>query len=138
MSKKPWYGEGLRFQCTECGDCCTGAPGYVWLNKAEIEAMAAALELEVPAFEEQYVCLVGIRKSLLERPDGDCILFDGQTRRCEVYHVRPRQCRTWPFWQSNVRTPAAWAEARQACPGCGRGRLVPPDEIERIVAIIKV
>ena len=27
-----WYAEeGLAFECTGCGDCCTGAPGYVWV-----------------------------------------------------------------------------------------------------------
>ncbi len=40
MNPHPWYQFGLRFQCTGCGDCCTGAPGYVWINKAEIKAMS--------------------------------------------------------------------------------------------------
>ena len=40
---EPWFREGLKFACTGCGDCCTGEPGYVWVNKAEIEAMAAAV-----------------------------------------------------------------------------------------------
>ena len=34
--EQPWYKDGLGFQCTQCGDCCTGAPGYVWINAAEI------------------------------------------------------------------------------------------------------
>jgi hypothetical protein len=41
MDEHPWYKDGLRFTCTGCGDCCTGAPGYVWVNKEEIEALAA-------------------------------------------------------------------------------------------------
>ena len=45
MSKKPWYADGLQFECTQCGDCCTGAPGYVWVNKSEIEALAAEGQL---------------------------------------------------------------------------------------------
>ena len=27
-----WYRDGLRFECTRCGACCTGAPGYVWVT----------------------------------------------------------------------------------------------------------
>ena len=42
MLEKPWYHEGLRFECTGCGDCCTGAPGYVWLTEEEIRALAEA------------------------------------------------------------------------------------------------
>ena len=37
----PWYHEGLSFTCSQCGDCCTGAPGYVWVNNEEIAALAA-------------------------------------------------------------------------------------------------
>jgi uncharacterized protein len=46
----PWYRDGLAFACTGCGDCCTGAPGYVWVTRAEIEAMAAALGLAPAEF----------------------------------------------------------------------------------------
>ena len=28
----PWYADGLPFTCTQCGDCCTGDPGYVWVT----------------------------------------------------------------------------------------------------------
>ncbi|MCH7752933.1 MAG: YkgJ family cysteine cluster protein, partial [Planctomycetes bacterium] len=41
---QPWYQDGLRFKCTGCGNCCTGSPGYVWVNQAEINALAAHLE----------------------------------------------------------------------------------------------
>ena len=26
------------------------------------------------------------------------MFFDGKNRKCKVYEMRPRQCRTWPFW----------------------------------------
>jgi len=138
MSDLPWYRDGLRFQCTQCGDCCTGAPGYVWVTNEEIAALAAALGLDCDVFEAQYVRQVGARKSLKEFPGGDCVLFDSQTRRCTVYATRPRQCRTWPFWDSNLRTPADWQQTCQVCPGSGRGRLYTLDEIEQMRQVIKV
>ena len=55
MNDIPWFKDGLRFQCTQCGDCCTGAPGYVWVNKAEIEALAVRFKMEVAEFEARYV-----------------------------------------------------------------------------------
>ena len=116
----PWYQDGLKFKCTACGDCCTGAPGYVWVNKQEIEALAARLEMDSEAFERKYVRLVGIRRALLEYTNGDCVFFDNQTRKCKVYDLRPRQCRTWPFWESNLRTPETWAETCEVCPGMKR------------------
>ncbi len=138
MSDTSWYQKGLRFQCRGCGACCTGDPGYVWLNKAEIASMAAEVGLDVADFEDRYVRLLGIRKSLKELANGDCVLFDKETGRCDVYAARPRQCRTWPFWESNVRSPAAWRDARDACPGCGRGPLFSRKQIDARVAEIYV
>ena len=129
MSDERWYKDGLRFQCTQCGDCCTGAPGHVWVNQDEIEALARKLGVEVAQFERQYVRRVGVRRSLIEFSNGDCVFFDGGTRKCTVYDARPRQCRTWPFWQSNVKSPEAWEQTCQVCPGSGQGPLVPLEQI---------
>jgi Fe-S-cluster containining protein len=138
MSEQPWYRDGLRFECTQCGDCCTGAPGYVWVNKEEIEALAKRYGLAVDVFEQKYVRRVGVRKSLVEFENGDCVFFDGQARRCTVYEDRPRQCRTWPFWDSNVRTEKAWKETCQICPGSGQGAIVPVEKIIAQLAVIKI
>ena len=139
MPKGPWYQDGLCFECTQCGDCCTGDTGYVWVNKAEIAALAAELgEADVDAFEREYVRKVGVRKSLKEFPNGDCVLFDPNRRRCKVYGARPRQCRTWPFWDSNVRTPQDWQQTCEVCPGSGTGQLVPVQEIETLRRVIRV
>ena len=135
MDEKPWYRDGLRFKCSQCGNCCTGAPGYVWVNKEEIAALAARLNMSVANFEQDYVRQVGVRKSLIEYDNGDCVFFDGEARRCTVYEDRPRQCRTWPFWESNVRTPETWKETCEVCPGSGKGTLVP---VEKIVEQLKV
>ena len=130
MPDEPWYKDGLRFECTQCGNCCTGAPGYVWVNRAEIEGIAAEVgEVDVEAFEDVYVRKVGIRRSLREFPNGDCVFFDNEKRTCTVYNARPRQCRTWPFWESNLKSPQAWAETCEVCPGSGSGKLY---QIERI------
>ena len=130
MADKPWYQNGLKFHCTQCGNCCTGAPGFVWVNKEEIEHLAAYLSMQVDDFERQYVRKVGIRKSLVEFSNGDCVFFDGESRKCNVYPHRPRQCRTWPFWDSNVRSPEAWARTCEVCPGSGKGKLYQLQDIE--------
>lgn len=137
-SEQPWFKDGLRFQCTQCGNCCTGAPGYVWVNQEEIAALAGHVGLSVDDFERKYVRRIGIRKSLVEFPNGDCVFFDGQARRCTVYHLRPRQCRTWPFWQSNVRTEEDWEETCRVCPGSGTGPVYPVEEILRQVKTFRV
>lgn len=134
----PWYQRGLQFQCTGCGDCCTGAPGYVWINKAEIEEMSALLRISTDEFQKRYVRLIGIRKSLIELANGDCIFFDNDRRCCQVYEVRPRQCRTWPFWSSNLSSLQSWQDIVDRCPGCNRGPKVSLDEIEAQKQVTRV
>ena len=134
----PWYADGLRFRCTQCGDCCTGAEGYVWVNQQEVEELAEAVGMKPETFERRFVKRVGIRRSLKERANGDCVLLDKETRRCTAYEVRPRQCRTWPFWNSNLRSREAWDEAAEACPGCNKGSLVPLEQIVEQASKIKL
>ncbi len=134
----PWYHDGLRFKCTGCGDCCTGAEGFVWVNQAEINAMAAQLGLEVDDFESRYTRYIGIRRSLVEYSNGDCAFFDNKTRKCQVYKQRPRQCRTWPFWKSNLHTPQSWDVMCETCPGAGKGKLYQLEEIEKQASVISV
>jgi len=138
MSQQPWYKDGLRFECTQCGDCCTGAPGYVWVNREEIEALAAHQQLDPDEFERKYVRKVGVRKSLVEFSNGDCVFFDSEARNCTVYSARPRQCRTWPFWQSNLKSPETWAETCQVCRGSGQGRLYQLEEIQERVDVMRI
>jgi len=135
---RPWYYRGLKFECTGCGGCCTGAPGYVWVNKAEIEAMAKLVDMTVEQFEKHYVRLVGIRKSLIEHANGDCVLLDNQQHSCRVYSVRPRQCRTWPFWESNLKTEDHWEDMAEHCPGANRGAVVPLRKIRSQLGVMKV
>lgn len=139
MSAKPWYHKGLKFECTQCGDCCTGAPGYVWVNKREISGLAEAAGVQdIEHFEQMYVRKVGVRKSLKEFPNGDCVFFDTEARKCTVYSARPRQCKTWPFWDSNIRTPEAWEETCNQCPGSGTGKLYDLEQIESQRGVMRI
>src|SRR5262249_53456295 len=123
--REAWYAGGLRFTCTQCGNCCSGAPGHVWVSPQEIAAIAARLGMSVAEFEGSHTRSVGSRKSLLEHENGDCELLvrreDGKTE-WSIHPVRPLQCRTWPFWDSNLRSERAWNTAARFCPGMNSGQ----------------
>jgi Fe-S-cluster containining protein len=138
MSKSPWFKDGLSFECTQCGNCCTGAPGYVWVNKAEIAALAESQNMTVEDFEAKYVRTVGVRKSLVEYENGDCVFFDNVARKCTVYEQRPRQCKTWPFWKSNVATEADWESTCEVCPGSGQGKVYSVEHILKSIEVIRI
>jgi uncharacterized protein len=133
----PWYKDGLPFTCTRCGHCCTGAPGFVWVTEEEIEAIAAFRGEPVGEFRALYTRKAKGKVSLREKANDDCVFWD-KDRGCTVYPVRPAQCRTWPFWASNVETPEAWEKTVAVCPGSGRGELIPVEEILKRVRTVKM
>ena len=126
--KAAWYAEGLSFRCQRCGACCGGDPGYVWVSEDEIKRIARHLELPVEQFHARHARRVGLRYSLLELDDGDCEFLirgaDGATG-CAIHPVRPLQCRTWPFWDSNLDSRRVWRAAAKQCPGIDRGEHYP-------------
>ena len=126
----PWYATGLRFQCQQCGRCCAGEPGYVWVDSTDIQRMSTALGMSTSAFRRQHLRAVGGRTCLLERPDHDCCLLHPTDRTCQVYEARPAQCRVWPWWPENLTSPQRWRACACACPGIGRGPVHPLATIE--------
>ncbi|MFH1708741.1 MAG: YkgJ family cysteine cluster protein [Planctomycetota bacterium] len=129
-----WYAAGLRFACLQCGTCCTGVPGYVWLKPGEAEAIARHLGLGVEDFHVTYTRYTRQEYSLIEKPDGDCIFFDRDPVGCRIYPARPVQCRTFPFWTDNLRSCAHWQRIAAGCPGMDQGRLHTAAEVRRLGA----
>jgi len=138
MSHEPWYKDGLRFRCTQCGDCCTGGTGFVWVDDEEIGQIAEYLGVSVGEVRLMSTRLHGNRVSLREYANGDCVFFDGASRKCTIYPARPKQCRTWPFWRSNINGPEDWERTQQECPGAGQGEFVSLEEIESRASAIEL
>jgi Fe-S-cluster containining protein len=104
--------------CFSCeGNCCIGESGYIWCTPKEINDMATFLELQRDDFTLRYTRKVGYKISLKELMIGDsfhCIFFDPVKKGCQIYKVRPSQCRTFPFWdhfKENIN------EVVKECPG---------------------
>ena len=136
MSESPWYADGLQFTCTQCGDCCTGEPGCIWLDENELRAIADHTGMSIGEVKYQCCKIVGDRLSLREHANGDCVFLDAKTRRCSIYPVRPKQCRTWPFWNSNLQSRETWNAVQCRCPGAGQGEFVSLEEIREMAAQI--
>lgn len=131
-----WYKEGLRFECTRCGRCCSGpTEGFVWVDSTQIVAIAMFLGLTPEQFTSRFVRQQGRFLTIIEDPlTKDCIFLRraGTSSSCAIYPVRPIQCRTWPFWASNLESPAAWLDAGRRCPGIDNGRLYTYEQICQI------
>jgi uncharacterized protein len=137
MMSEPWYKDGLSFTCTRCGHCCTGEPGFVWVEDDDLAAIAAQRGETLDEVKALYTRWTDRGRTLREKSNGDCVFFD-RKEGCTVYAVRPPQCRTWPFWESNVATPEAWQRTCEVCPGSGQGELISVEEITRRLKIIRL
>jgi len=132
VCSQPWYVAGLAFECLECGNCCAGPQeGYVWVDVEEIVSISKFLEMNERDFIKLYTRKARGKKCLRETKSHDCVfLEDG---RCAVYPVRPSQCRTWPFWSSNLHSPDDWCEAGKRCPGINRGKIHSLEYIQKVI-----
>lgn len=111
-----WYKDGLNFECTGCGGCCTGFPGYVEVTEDEIVEIADHLNLSLNDFSRRYLRKIGERWSLKElAPHYSCVFL--KEKKCNIYSVRPKQCRTFPWWPENLSSEETWQETARHCEG---------------------
>ena len=152
-SMKPWYRDGLRFTCTQCGDCCRSHGDYQWvfLTPDEVTRLAKHLGMTNAKFLHEYCDKDedGLGHTL-KWPDRACVFLGqgsgespgegaaspkGEQARkegCTVYDARPQQCRTWPFWPENLPKKVWDKDIVPFCPGAGEGRLYSLGEIRKI------
>jgi len=136
MDKTPFYSGGLRFSCARCSACCRYESGYVYLSENDLSRLANEFKMSYTEFIEVWCRWIPFtggkerlseRLSLKEKSNFDCIFWKN---RCTVYHVRPLQCRTFPFWDYTVCSNEAWNNAGKNCPGINSGALHSVEEIE--------
>lgn len=137
MRNAKFYKTGLRFECSECGQCCSGASSYVEVSDPEAKTIAGFLNLTEQQFLEQYIEVPknGELLRLKSRENGDCVFL--ADNRCCIYPARPLQCRTYPFWPENLKSPYRWRLAARDCPGIHHGRHYSAAEIEVLLGAMK-
>ena len=103
--------------CKNCeGNCCIGESGYIWVTLKEIENIASFLKIDKEFFIQNFLIKVGYKFSIKEKPYKNgyaCIFFNNG---CEIYPVRPNQCRTFPFWDY-FKDKKNLNELKKECPG---------------------
>ncbi len=128
--RKYFFDKGLRFECSLCGKCCNGESGIIIVLDNEIKQISDFLALNRDLFIDRclypYLDVFSIR----EDDTGRCIFFENS---CSIYPVRPLQCRTFPFWFTNLRSEKTWKKVLENCPGTGKGKLYSKEEILEII-----
>lgn len=128
---KPWWQEGIRFECQGSGKCCTshGEFGYVFLTLEDRQRIAKHLKISTRKFTMSHCEKLSGVWHLIENPnEPNCRFLDGKA--CGIYEARPTQCRTWPFWPEVMDAKSWKKDVKQFCPGVGKGKLWSKDEID--------
>ena len=125
-----FFDQGIHFECQQCGACCTGDPGIIYVDTDEVPRIAEYLCVGVSLFIEKYLYPFRAGYSIKERSDGRCFFYDDG---CTIYSVRPYQCKTYPFWFENLRSVKKWRRLSKECPGIGCGPLYSKEKILKIV-----
>lgn len=136
MEKELFYADGLKFSCKRCSSCCRYDSGFVFLSQKDVNKLSSTLKIDVNVLINVYCRWVtGLNGdevlSLKEKSNNDCILWDSG---CTVYHSRPIQCVTFPFWESIIASEQCWEIASSGCPGINSGELHTKEEIDEICA----
>jgi Fe-S-cluster containining protein len=108
----------------------------VFLSRSDLERLAAAHRMDYTSFIKTGCRWAGgwpgvEYLSLKEKANYDCVFWDNG---CTVYHARPLQCRTFPFWKDILASRGAWESAASSCPGMENGKLHSREEIESFLA----
>ncbi len=143
--KEPWYKDGIRFECQGSGQCCVshGEYGFVYVTAKDRRNMAKIRGIPTTQFTREF-CLkeeglyrlrdgepINLSPNPKAKPAKPCIFLEN--KRCAVYLARPAQCRTWPFWPETMGAKAWKKDVEKFCPGVGKGRVWPREEIESLV-----
>ena len=120
----------LRFECTQCGACCTGNSNhYVALNQREAREICHYLGITDKWFKQRYVTKRdGLYIGIKMEKAGHCP-FLNDNGRCDIYPVRPTQCRTYPYWPELVHNKSTWFAEKKRCEGIDRGSTISKQHI---------
>jgi len=117
--RRPWWSSGVRFACqTSCGRCCDEPGGIVYLAAADAERIADHEGLAVQDWLARDARTTHDGRYVLKsrESDGVCIHLN-ENKQCDIYSVRPQQCKAFPWWSENLATQRSWQETKDRCPG---------------------
>jgi len=124
----------LRFHCTGCGKCCSGGSDhYVAMSKNEAERIRRHLGITDSWFRRRYVEHLTRNTFTARMPEGRCTFLD-KKGQCKIYHLRPVQCRTYPYWPEILQNKQTWNNEAKHCEGINAGAIVPIKNIKQKLA----
>ncbi len=117
------------FECTQCGDCCTGFGG-TYLTDEDIANISKYINVDAKDFVVKFCDISGSKFVLTQSKDTKCIFFD---KLCTIHPVKPYMCKAWPFIKTLVAHPENWNAMANSCKGMCKD--VPYEQLISIVSV---
>lgn len=129
------YENGIKFECQGSGKCCVSRDsyGFVYLSDKDLKRFSKYFKISIKKFKKNYCQFTDGFVHLIEKKklQGNCIFL--KNKKCSVYISRPSQCRTWPFWNENMKTKVWNEDISINCPGVGKGNIIKSKTIEKLL-----
>jgi len=124
--------KSIKFICLkDCSNCCSVPGGFVFLTEKEAEGAAEYLSMQYQEFIDHFTRQIDDELALMDGENEACVFLDKHS--CLIYPKRPQQCRTFPFWQQNMKSEKNWEFTKKVCPGLGRGKRLSASQIGEIL-----
>ena len=121
-----------------CGHCCTGEPGFVWVDDADLAALAEHRGETIEQVRGLYTRGTPRGRTLREKTNGDCVFYDKTGRLHRLSGSAAAVPHLAVLGEQRRRSPEAWQATCEVCPGAGQGELIPAEEITRRLKIIRL
>jgi Fe-S-cluster containining protein len=107
--------QNFEFECKGCGICCR-EEGYVFFSNSEIRSAARLLDTTPDKFIKNYLVPFedGFVHVVLRH--GRCAFLQNDNR-CAINNVKPRQCKTFPYWEEYIGADGNLVNFNRPCPG---------------------
>jgi Fe-S-cluster containining protein len=125
-----FYKSGLRFECTQCGECCRLPGGKIIVTYKDLKQIANYLDLNNEELLKKF-CTTNRNNIFLKDSDKNYCIFL-EDNHCRIYEVRPLQCRTFPFWPENLKSKYRWKLVKLYCSGIDQGPIFSYEKIQEI------
>jgi Fe-S-cluster containining protein len=129
-----------RFECQQCGRCCT-SPVSLFLSSKDIEEIKklgydSFFEIINVLYRDKFTGkAVEVPRTIMRaREFGYCFFHDPVTKLCDIYNSRPEICRLFPFTRLSIdEKNIIYSRPHELCRGIGKGDLVDTLYIKSII-----
>ena len=83
----------MKNRCEDCGICCIETE--MILSDQDIEAIVSSHKTTLR--KTDFVQKTEDNFYQLKNINGHCFFFDGETKLCKIYEIRPQGCRFYPL-----------------------------------------